>query len=108
MILRNALEKGAKLCFPGMDIEIASVLGQGSNAIVYKGSYKDAHTDNAVHSVLVKELFPFHPNGQIYRDDLGSIVVLPEAQEIFNLHKQSFECGNKAHLTLAERYPDKV
>ena len=39
MILRNALEKGAKLCFPGMDIEIASVLGQGSNAIVYKGSY---------------------------------------------------------------------
>ncbi|MBQ4156836.1 MAG: serine/threonine protein kinase [Clostridia bacterium] len=108
MILRNALEKGAKLCFPGMDIEIASVLGQGSNAIVYKGSYKDAHTDNAVHSVLVKELFPFHPKGQIYRDDSGSIVVLPEAQEIFNLHKQSFERGNKAHLTLAERYPDKI
>ncbi|MBE5791496.1 MAG: hypothetical protein E7322_04985 [Clostridiales bacterium] len=108
MIARNALNKGKILSFPGMDIEIVSVLGQGSNAIVYKGSYKDALTENAVHTVLVKELFPFHPKGLIYRNEEGKICVLPEAQDHFALHLQSFERGNKAHLKLLELFPDKI
>ncbi|MBQ5770262.1 MAG: hypothetical protein IIW08_03695, partial [Clostridia bacterium] len=81
MIQRNALETGSLLSFPGMEIEILSVLGQGSNAIVYKGSYEDALTENARHSVLVKELFPFHPKGLIYRNDEGKIVCEDEANE---------------------------
>ncbi len=108
MIARNALNKGTILSFPGMDIEILSVLGQGSNAIVYKGSYKDALTENAVHTVLVKELFPFHPKGLIFRNEEGTICVLPEAEEVFSLHRQSFERGNKAHLKLLELFPDKI
>lgn len=108
MIQRNALAKGAVLSFPGMEIEISSVLGQGSNAIVYKGSYEDGLTEHARHTVLVKELFPFHPKGLIYRNDNGKIVVDPEANELFLLHRQSFERGNKAHLKLLELFPDKV
>ncbi len=108
MIARNALNKGTILSFPGMDIEILSVLGQGSNAIVYKGSYKDALTENAVHTVLVKELFPFHPKGLVYRNEEGEVCVLPEAQDHFALHLQSFERGNKAHLKLLELFPDKI
>ena len=108
MIARNALNKGTILSFPGMDIEILSVLGQGSNAIVYKGSYKDALTENAVHTVLVKELFPFHPKGLIFRNEKGEICVSPEAQDVFSLHRQSFERGNKAHLKLLELFPDKI
>lgn len=108
MIQRNALEIGAKLYFPGMDIEIVSVLGQGSNAIVYKGSYIDGLTENAVHTVLIKELFPYHPKGLIFRNADGKIVVSPEANELFSLHKQSFERGNRAHLKLLEMYPEKI
>lgn len=108
MTMRNALNKGAKLCFPGMEIEISSVIGQGSNAIVYKGSYRDGMTENAVHTVLVKELFPFHPKGLISRDASGAIVVSPEAKDVFDLHRISFERGNKAHLKLLELFPEKI
>ena len=108
MIQRNALETGSLLSFPGMEIEILSVLGQGSNAIVYKGSYEDGLTENARHTVLVKELFPFHPKGLISRNSEGRIVVDPAANDFFLLNRLSFERGNKAHLKLLELYPDKI
>lgn len=108
MIQRNVLKTGSLLAFPGMEIELTSVLGQGSNAIVYKGSYEDGLTENARHTVLIKELFPFHPKGLIYRDTAGAIVVHPEAKGVFDLHRLSFERGNRAHLKLLELFPDKI
>lgn len=108
MIQRNALKTGSLLSFPGMEIELTSVLGQGSNAIVYKGSYEDGLTENARHTVLIKELFPFHPKGLIYRNAAGAIVVHPEAKGVFDLHRLSFERGNRAHLKLLELFPDKI
>lgn len=55
---RKVLKAGAKLPFPGMECEIDSVVGCGSNAIVYRGYYHDQQNSRLVHHVLVKELFP--------------------------------------------------
>ena len=105
---RDTLKAGSRLAFPGMDIEIRSVVGAGSNAIVYKGSYEDGLTEGVRHTVLVKELFPFHPKGLIFRNAAGYIEVAPEAEDEYELHRRSFERGNEAHLKLLELFPDKT
>lgn len=108
MVSRNALNAGCRLPFPGMDVEILSVVGQGSNAIVYKGSYGDGLTEGVRHTVLVKELFPYHPKGLIFRNSSGAVEVSPEARAEYELHRLSFERGNEAHLKLLTLHPDKI
>lgn len=57
---RKCLEKGTKLEFPGMYCTIESLMGKGSNAVVYLASYPDQHQRGLYHLVLIKELFPYH------------------------------------------------
>lgn len=81
-------------------------LGRGSNAIVYTGSYPDLLNQEERHTVLVKELFPFHPKAAVFRDENGAVSCAPEARETWELHRQSFEYGNRVHLRMLEKYPD--
>ena len=86
---RKALTKGTVLDFPGMLCTIKEEVGRGSNAIVYSGSYPDAANPSQYHHVLVKELFPLHKQGKIFRQEDGSIYIEPEGHETFQRNKRS-------------------
>lgn len=105
---RRALERGSVLCFPGMRCTLECETGRGSNAIVYQGWYPDLLNPALRHVVLVKELFPLHSQGGIYRDEGGEIRCRKDALPTLALHRRSFEAGNAAHLRLLERYPERI
>lgn len=100
---RQALAEETILPFEGMPVSGLKEIGRGSNAVVYTGSYPD-QTSSQRHMVVVKELFPVHSgirragDGQIER-------CTSEAEEVFALHRQSFEMGNEAHLSLQQKQP---
>ncbi|MBR1692268.1 MAG: hypothetical protein IJ711_05780, partial [Lachnospiraceae bacterium] len=108
MDTREVLQPGTVLPFPEMECTVETVIGRGSNAVVYQGSYPDRQHPELRHRVLVKELFPFHPKGLIYRDEKGEICKEPEAEELMQLHRHSFEKGNEIHLRLLEEYPGDI
>ena len=103
---RIPLKLHTVLAFGGMDCHIETVVGQGSNAIVYKGWYPDNLNPDLRHHVLIKELFPFHPQQKIQRGTDGRIAVAPQAQELWEIHRQSFEIGNAIHLRLLADQPE--
>ena len=105
---RKALTPGSILKFPGMECAIMNEVGRGSNAIVYRARYADTFHRNLNHYVLVKELFPLHPANEIYRADDGSIVCAEAGKALWETHRQSFETGNRAHLSLMEASPDQI
>lgn len=102
---RKILETGTILSFPGMECTIESYIGCGSNAIVYLGSYPDAQMTELRHHVLIKELFPYHPQGAIFRDGDQDICWESEAQTTMELHKVSFNRGNEVHIRLLSDFP---
>ena len=103
---RKALPPGTLLPFPAMSCTLAGESGRGSNAIVYMGSYPDLLNPEERHTVLVKELFPLHQKGGIFRDESGAVVCAPEGRETWDLHLQSFQHGNRVHLRMLEKRPD--
>jgi len=105
---RIYLNCGEHLDFPGMECEIETVIGKGSNAIVYLGRYEDSLNKGLFHYVLIKELFPFHPENLVYRNEDKSVSVSEKGKEFFELQKISFERGNEIHLRLLEKHPDKI
>ena len=100
---RAPLKVHTVLPFDGMSCHIQDVVGQGSNAIVYKGWYPDRITPEVRHHVLIKELFPFHPQQKIRRTETGVITVDSEARDVWETHRASFEAGNSVHLRLLEQ-----
>ena len=106
---RRGLPAGTLLSFPGMTCEIVAESGRGSNAIVYLGRYSDALNAGQWHNVLIKELFPYHDSGAIYRSETGSTVChTDEGSELMELHRRSFIWGNEAHLRLRAANPAEV
>lgn len=105
---RNILKQGSHLAFPCMDCEIEKLIGKGSNAIVYLGKYEDSLSKGLFHRVVIKELFPYHPENLIRRNNKGFIEADESAKEYFELQRKSFECGNEIHLKMLEKYPDKI
>ena len=105
---RTPLKPHTVLAFEGMPCHIESVIGCGSNAIVYKGWYDDKLNSDQRHNVLIKELFPYHPKQKIYRRDDGSICIEPEAQAHWDMHQASFLEGNRVHLMLLREHPDMI
>ncbi len=103
---RAPLNCHSVLDFEGMPCHIEEIVGQGSNAIVYKGWYPDHLTPEHRHHVLIKELFPFHPQKKIWRDEKGEVTIAPEAEEFWETHRQSFLSGNDIHLRLLADHPD--
>lgn len=105
---RIALQNGTVLPFPGMECTIEGIVGRGSNGIVYKAWYFDSLNEDRKHHVLVKELFPFHPQGEIWRKDDGCIARSEEGEGVYAVHRRSFEWGNEIHLRLLEAHPDRI
>ena len=103
---RIPLKLHTVLAFGAMDCHIETVVGQGSNAIVYRGWYSDNLNPELRHHVLVKELFPFHPQQKIQRREDGTIHVAPDAAELWQTHRESFEAGNAIHLRLLADHPE--
>lgn len=103
---RIAIPASTSLYFPSMTVTVSEEIGRGSNSIVYRGTYPDEQ-HHALHHVLIKELFPYHPGGLIFRNERGE-VCHGEAEEFYRFHKQGFEDGNRVHLALLERSPDGV
>lgn len=105
---RRILEQGTQLFFPAMECTIDSFVGKGSNAIVYIGSYPDEQSKQFKHRVLIKELFPYHPQGQIFRNLDGTITCTEDAKPDMELHKLSFMRGNDIHLKLLGEHPAEI
>lgn len=105
---RIPLDIHTVLAFEGMTCCIEEMIGCGSNAMVYKGWYRDRLNLDQRHHVLIKELFPYHPQGKIRRDAQQKIVVEPEAQDVWQMHRDSFLAGNEIHLRLLAEHPDEL
>ncbi len=105
---RKALSEGTFLPFSGFSCRVGKEIGRGSNALVYEGDYQDALNPDQIHHVLIKELFPLDSQGNIFRQEDGSIQVEPDGIETFLLHRSSFEAGNRAHLKLLETCPEQI
>ncbi len=105
---RRPLDTHTFLTFDGMTCHIEKKIGRGSSVIVYKGWYYDQLNRDQRHHVLIKELFPYHPQGKIWRDEAGKIVVEPEARDIWRMHRDSFLAGNEIHLKLLAEHPDAL
>lgn len=103
---RIPLKLHTVLAFGAMDFQIEAVVGQGSNAIVYDAWYPDNLNPALRHHVLIKELFPFHPQQKIQRGADGAIHVASEAAELWQTHRESFEAGNAIHLRLLADHPE--
>lgn len=103
---RTSLEKGVCLNFPGMQCTIESLAGKGSNAVVYLGSYPDEQRPDLHHRVLIKELFPYHPRGAVYRDGEGDICFDEDGEDTMRLHRTSFGRGNEVHIRLQGSHPE--
>ncbi len=105
---REPLKLHTVLTFDGAQYHVEDVVGCGSNAIVYRGWYADRLNPAERHYVLIKELFPFHPQGRIWRGEENRIVVDAQAEDFFQMHRQSFEAGNEAHLRLLAQHPEQM
>ena len=105
---RTPLKLHTVLAFEGMDCFVEEIIGQGFNAIVYKGWYPDKLNPDLRHHVLIKELFPFYPEQKIWRNEDNCIIVESEAEDHWNTHKESFLAGNDVHLRLLADHPDMV
>lgn len=108
MDCRVALQPGYELHLKAMTLQIETSLGQGANSIVYRATYEDEAIPGQFHYVLVKELFPWRPDGGIMRDKAGMICCELDATEFYTLHRKSFLRGNKVHLDLQRIRADKV
>ena len=105
---RSVLKKGTILPFPGMLCTIESLAGKGSNAIVYLGSYPDHQQPDLRHRVLIKELFPHHPRGAIYRNEENEICFDKGAAETMRLQRAGFVRANEIHIRLLGDHPGDI
>ena len=58
--------------------------------------------------MLIKELFPYHGKGGIYRDGNQNICHTDEAADVWELHRLSFSRGNEVHLRLQQENPGDI
>ena len=105
---REALSSGSELLLQDKCYIIDKELGRGSNAIVYQGRYRDRLNTREWHTVLIKELFPCHHGGAIYRGENGSIICKEEAADFWQEHFCSFENGNRVHIRMVNNFPADV
>lgn len=105
---RAALPAGTSIRLGGTSCRIEAVLGRGANALAYRAVYRDEVQPDQIHRVLMKELFPWRPEGGIARAESGALFCAPEAEEFFASHRESFLRGNQVHLELQQKRADKV
>lgn len=92
---RKRLVSGAALSFPEMECRVESLAGCGSQVMAYLGSYADPLWPQIRRRVLIQELFPYHPQNQVYRDEAGDICWETEAKELMEVHLREFYRENQ-------------
>jgi hypothetical protein len=106
MDCRKPLESGYVIDLGGERYTIERQAGRGSNAIVYSATYYDNLQRNKKHTVFIKELFPYHPKGAVYRADSCDILCKEDAADFFSLHRKSFIRGNACQLDIQNSFSD--
>jgi len=106
--LRSFRNKGDLLILGHTKYRILDIAGFGGSSVVYQAVYADQLNAENWHQVLIKELYPFHPKGYIYRDTNGFIQCLPEAKEQMDCNKLRFKQGNQVNLELLEKIPSQT
>lgn len=96
---------GSTLILGGTAYRLETLEGMGGSAIVYRASYPDSLSPGERHQVLIKELFPISPQGDITRGADGSILCAPEAEARMELARQRFLTGNQINLELLRLAP---
>lgn len=99
---------GEILLLGGVEYCIEEIKGYGGSVIVYLASYSDALNRESIHLVYIKELFPYHPKGLIYRNAQGEICCMPEGRAYMQQCRQSFYLGNQANLHLLTKMPERI
>ena len=105
---RRPLPPEHRLCLGGTTYRIVSHLGRGANALAYRAVYADAALPDQLHPVLLRELFPWRPEGGIRRGEAGGLAVDPQARDFFDLHRESFLRGDRVHLEMRRARAGKV
>lgn len=99
---RISLPEGYQLFHGGKSYTIKKYISAGGNSMVYQAWYEDTLMPEKMHTVLIKELYPYDSLNRIQRNENMSLEVLDGAEELFENHRKSFLLGNRVHLTLAQ------
>lgn len=105
---RQLRESGEYISLGGVSYRIDGVEGLGGSSIVYKASYSDGLNTEHSHQVYIKELFPWHPKGYVYRESDGSIAGIHDGTDLMEYSKQRFRQGNQINLELLKEMPSQV
>lgn len=105
---RQPRESGETISLAGGKYTVDAVLGLGGSCVVYAAHYVDLLNPNHSHHVLLKELYPFQPRGEIYRGEDGDIRCTPAARPVFESAKAAFARGNQINLELLEKLPEET
>lgn len=97
---RQALPEGYQLHGGRQTYKIEKFISSGANSMVYQASYQDTLMSQHIHTVLIKELYPYTPDGGITRDEQMQLHVKADAEKLFEFHKNSYLSGNQVHLIL--------
>ncbi|NCB35942.1 MAG: NACHT domain-containing protein, partial [Clostridia bacterium] len=101
---RLAWSQGDELHAQGRVYRVESLLGMGSNSMVYQVSYADG-LNSERHRALLKELYPALDG--VCREN-GRLTVSKEAEAAFDHHRQSFLQGNEVHLRQLRQQAGRV
>lgn len=105
---RQLLDAGDIITLGETEYRLESVEGCGGSSVVYRASYEDRLNRGCYHKVLIKELFPIHPQGMIYRDQSGNVCCENDGMAYMERCRQSFYRGNQANLELLELQPEQI
>lgn len=105
---RQLRKKGEQITLGGVIYTIDCLEGLGGSSIVYKASYTDGLNTEHSHQVYIKELFPWHPKGSVYRKADGSIAGKEDGAELIEFSKKRFRQGNQINLELLKEMPSQV
>jgi len=105
---RQPRKSGETVLLAGREYTVDSLLGLGGSCLVYAAHYGDLLNPGHVHHVLLKELYPFHPKGEICRGEGGELRCTPDAGPVFESAKAAFARGNQINLELLEKLPEET
>lgn len=105
---REVLPGGTRLRFLGMECVVEKDLGRGSSVLVYTGYYHDSQDPRILHRVLIRELFPYDPQGGIFRSEGGDLVIEKKSEELYREYREKFLRANGIHSRMAEEIPEDL
>ena len=106
MVYERSLRKtGEVLILGSVAFHLIGVEGCGGSSVVYQALYQDSLNKDQMHRVLIKELFPWHPKGAVFRDERGNIRCRPEGRDLMAASRRRYREGNQVNLELLKANP---